>query len=646
MLSLFAYSSIAQITCHTPDPLPTGGLPELDCSATSPYFNENFINLPNSNDEPIKININLIFLQNDQGEGNFQEGNPEHDAYIDGFMARANGIYAKIKNPLNCPQGLIEDIKIQFDYKKYYIPNTFYWDFDNCNTGSCCPLIPGSGWYIDPLDDAILNDPNIRDGVNIYYNTSGSLYDDIVVNQSGCDNNALIPNGQCSQSPTISDFNQSQRITAPNAWLIFYYYKNCFTLAPFSATRAQELERNADYVTHEVGHAFALGHNDNDCGFSNMMGTDSDAVNDYLTPNQVGLMHRSLGRTNLRKFIACDQSHQVDQIVSTDETWDFDRRVYSDVVVEEGATLRITCQLLMPLDASIIVQRGARLIIDGGTITRANTCIGDEKWRGIQVHGNNAVEHTVEMLNENSPLQPDNPGIVLIKNSAIIEHAKAAITTNPSGLGWPAVQSYWNGLIHAENSTFRNNVHAIGFMRDDQLDGTENINLSAFIDCDFLNEDDLSRYGITCWEANNVLIDDCTFSHLTESGIIAYDSGLTIKRSTFNHNKHGIELRATAPLSAELTIGGPVVEDGNQFDNNEIGIYSMAARSLNLENNAFSNNFVGFYTFGESEYFLEENTFTSDIFGVGNVQTGKGLKRISCNTYTGNTVGMYNGGET
>lgn len=645
-LSLFSFGVVhSQVVCHFDDASwPLEDPDNMICSNNSEYFNDNFANLPTIDDSPIFINVNLFFLKNSEGQGNFEKGNPEHDAFITSFTNRANAILRNIQNPENCGEGVIKDIKLQFKFTRHYdIANTAHWDQDNCTNLFCCP--GGDNWYLDSLDDLIVSDPNIPRGINIYYNTSGNLYEDIVVNGSACINETSIPSGQCSMSPSFIDLDRSMRINAPNAWLKYYFLENCYTDFPFSTTRGWEIEANADYLTHEIGHALGLLH-DNYCNNSNVMNNTSSQVNDYFRPLQVGRMHRELGRSNLRQFVDCDQTHATSQVVNTDETWDFDRRVYGDIIVETGATLILTCKLLMPLNGRITVKRGARLILDGGTITRANTCIGNEKWQGIQIFGNNEIAHTASMLDENISLPAEAPGVVIVKNDAIIEHAKAAITTNPAGIGYPTVKGFWNGLIHASGSRFLNNIHAIGFMRDDQVDGTENINLSAFVDCEFINEDGLANFGVTTWEANNIFFDNCTFQNLNMAGILTYDSGLTIKNSTFSGNKHGVEVKATAPLSAELVIGGDQTLDGNFFTNNEVGVYGASIDKLDLARNTFNNNYVGFYAVGESEYEVNYNTFIGGEFGIGNIETGKGYKKTTCNEYFNTTVGMYNGGNT
>jgi len=127
----------------------------------------------------------------------------------------------------------------------------------------------------------------------------------------------------------------------------------------------------------------------------------------------------------------------------------------------------------MPKDGKIIVERGARLIIDGTTVSRANTCGGEEKWDGIYLRGNNEKGHNPSMLEENAPLVADNPAILIIKNDATIEYATRAIQTENSGFGLPYNELIImrNGLVSATDVTFRNNYVSCGLNNDDQIDG-------------------------------------------------------------------------------------------------------------------------------------------------------------------------------
>ena len=65
--------------------------------------------------------------------------------------------------------------------------------------------------------------------------------------------------------------------------------------------------------------------------------------------------------------------------------WDYNKSLNTDVLVESGGELIISCRVGMATDALIKVQRGARLqVIDGGTVTHNsvyNCNCKSERWK-------------------------------------------------------------------------------------------------------------------------------------------------------------------------------------------------------------------------------------------------------------------------
>jgi len=538
--------------------------------------------------------------------------------------------------------------------------DNFYWNFDNCS-GACCPFTPSSSWYLNPIDAIIRADPNIPPGINYYLTTSETKMNEVLDANGDCiaPPDIEIPDGSCSQNPSQTDFNLSSRVHGPNYWLIYEYRKECADLTglPFEElTRGWQLSTFSIYIRHEIGHSYGLGHRCGDiasCSASNLM-TDSDnscipngdGTRAYLDNNQIGIMHRSLGRSNLRQFVCCDETYGVPRIVEADETWDFDQRLYQDVIVQTGATLRLTCNHLMPKDGKIIVERGARLIIDGATVTRANTCEGEEKWDGIFLRGNNAKGHTPSMLDENAPLVSDNPAILIIKNDATIEYADRAIQTENDDLSFNDRIHLRNGLVSATDVTFRNNFVSCGFMIDDQIDLTPNLNLSHFTRCDFLDEDGTADFGVINWRTDNVLFDDCEFNGLNRGAIQAHTAGITIKNSRFYGNGTGTLLNTTGIVNQSIVIGTP--NEPNEYRDNGTGIKAIGINRLNVIGNTFTNNFHGIFCMGESEFLIEDNTFDHNIYSIGLENTGRSSKLSKCNSYESNpffSLNIYGAGE-
>lgn len=169
----------------------------------------------------------------------------------------------------------------------------------------------------------------------------------------------------------------------------------------------------------------------------------------YVSPMQMGKMHRTLSTSNVRKYIKETTSEpNYPLIVNNNETWDFDIQMYQDIVVKPGATLTIRCMVGMANNGRIIVERGARLIVDGGEINAWGT-----SWEGIQVWGtSNQSQH----INPNglSTYQ----GVVKVINQGLLRDAKHAILTAKCdenfNIDW---NGYFGGIVQCDNAKFINN---------------------------------------------------------------------------------------------------------------------------------------------------------------------------------------------
>ncbi|MDD2637073.1 MAG: hypothetical protein PHW82_16400, partial [Bacteroidales bacterium] len=98
----------------------------------------------------------------------------------------------------------------------------------------------------------------------------------------------------------------------------------------------------------------------------------------YLSPSQIGKAHRAAYFSALRRYVVDDCYDQNNPfIVDSDEIWDFNMRVYQDIIVQDGAECNIMCHVELPYNAKIIVKDGSILIVDG-TISGVNETL----WQG------------------------------------------------------------------------------------------------------------------------------------------------------------------------------------------------------------------------------------------------------------------------
>ncbi len=139
---------------------------------------------------------------------------------------------------------------------------------------------------------------------------------------------------------------------------------------------------------------------------NNIMG-GNNMLHYYFSPMQMGKMHRSLSIKSGKKYVKEDVYDNRVCKIKENETWNFDIRCYSDIIVERGATLTVTGKITMPEQGKIVVKRGAKLIVDGGIITGIR-----QKWGGMEIKKNrNGIQHLL-----------GREGEIELKNGAVIEN--------------------------------------------------------------------------------------------------------------------------------------------------------------------------------------------------------------------------------
>ena len=261
-------------------------------------------------------------------------------------------------------------------------------------------------------------------------------------------------------------------------------------------------------------------------------------------------------------------------ITEPNEIFDTDQDIPGDIIINTGAQLTVTATLRFGKGKGIRVARGAKLHINGGTLTK---CPDAEDWRGINVEGN----ATLTQPSAFSMPAANEAGVVLINNLAHVEWARTTISTTRFNEGWNS--AYWGGLVHCENATFSANGRGAAFMKYDLP------NQSKFINCT-MESDGVGYAGVTIWDTDNVTFNRCRFYNMSSQGILTYDAGAIVKDGNdFHHNWRGISSRATYPYSAFLEVGD-LSSDPNYFLDNWFHIESNASKygpGLSIINNEF-----------------------------------------------------------
>ncbi len=121
--------------------------------------------IPTETQESIFVRVNFIFLQRDDGSGNFHKDSVEQQEVLDTSVSWLNYIYSHLSMPDNtCTHksgGFIPDIKIKFLVNKVYIKDSYAWNNRNNPDDIQCP--DDTNWHLYYLDNQINNDPAIQE---------------------------------------------------------------------------------------------------------------------------------------------------------------------------------------------------------------------------------------------------------------------------------------------------------------------------------------------------------------------------------------------------------------------------------------------------------------------------------------------------
>ena len=596
--------------------------------------------------QPIKtINVNINILQKDDGSGNFQD-NEDTRIRFRQIFAWINQFYSS--GAPSDPIGWVEELpsydsRIRFSIGEegseriYFYKNTDYWNHSNSSSVYS---------YVSRVY------PERMNAINVY--VFGNPMD-------------TIRNASATLPTENFDFNQ---------------YVKCYFWQPISDYAI------ANLLGHEFGHSLDLLHtyhartapaicNTNhdefirdvfmldtitqecNCPHYAVWGADAYAVNGdgitnnlmggnseqkYTSPLQVGMMHRSLSLTSVRKYVTCEKS-DIALVITNNEFWNLNIKLYQDLIIESGATLTISDNVIMLPDAKIIIKPGGKLIVDGATIT--TDIYETRKWQGIQVWG---IDSLHQYLSNGQYLQ----GVLELRNGATIENAVCAVD-----LWNPLDEHSEGGIVWATDAIFRNNaktVHAINYSNYSPSSGVEAHNMSWFRNCSFIIDSDYIGNNTfnNHVELNNVdgikfyacsFSVDNTASQLASSisAIYASSAGFTVTsecsspgfpcpesdliRSTFNGFDNAIHVTNNGGSVRTFSVSG------SEFWNNEKGIYAtntgyatIIKNIFNVGNNAQCN--YGIYVDGVANFCIEENNFlrntstTNRTYGIAVENSG------------------------
>ncbi len=393
---------------------------------------------PNSPILPIRVN--LIFLQKDNGSGNFRISNSNEIQFVrlavskaswwlsnlmtnippnitpcssyvsDSRIALQIGNEIEIKNdslwgiPYGCPYNHPFAVLAQYFDTLYPPAMQFFFFVDTC-------------WYEWLASgECSCNNTMCNLGYSNYC-CSGNFSCTIV-------NGSYPTPGGCSMLPSFS-INRYTFINYSNNYIhyldascevfrksIVGNTSSCYPLNIYLDCINDGL---AELILHEVAHAlFVQYSHNNSCGH---------LLNTYfgrpiaLTPTQVADMRAALSLMNVRRFVVgCPYSSTDTLTIAQNFTWDADARLYRSVAIKNNAVVRLTTYWRIPTNATIHVYPGATLIVDSGQVVNGCGQCGTR----FKIEGQMVLRNTVLNLEAGSVLHITSTGVLKVDSTAAL----------------------------------------------------------------------------------------------------------------------------------------------------------------------------------------------------------------------------------
>lgn len=652
-----------EVGCATPDLPPVEMMgPTLSCVHEDKWSSTNNADyLPTPSDDIKTVRVFLHVIQKSDGTGNFVSTDPVHINYLNAMFNPPNSAGGPSVNDIygnTQPQAhntiidpiTVTDTRVRFELMGIqFHQNDLAWSNGNPtptvqNTGDLCADYCHNLYAVSPCEY-----------LNIYIIGRINLID---VASAGCG-----PGQFVNYQNVYSNWVQHPPGTLVNAYGN-WYPANVYGGDPFIIN---------GLMAHEIGHNLGFNHAWTSCTqfpdqvcpgnvwcspyfatlsppcVNNVMGYSDSKV--HWTPLQMGHMHQMLTATYRSGWLKnCDRDPALDKFITSDETWNWARVMGGELTVEPGATLTIKCRVDMPHDGKVVVKPGARLIIDGGYIT-TTCCHGF--WPGIQAWG------TTSQHQYGSPI-PTYQALVILKNGAVIEHAREAIQTmNPDNWNMIGGVVQVQGTPSQVGGTFLNCRRAVSYVKYQNFNpynATQpRSNRSYFNYCDFIVDDDYRGVDdfyahVSMWYVDGINFRACNFRNeqtgITESsklgqGIISIDAKYNVTgrcnvilpccidcpeanwtKGTFVGLDHGIHA-LNGVTDRAFTV------DRCRFENNVLGVFASGMTNYSVTRNEFEfgeRNVVldggedinfedrhrGVFSYYSSGFRIEENDFARD----------------------------------
>jgi hypothetical protein len=327
-----------------------------------------------------------------------------------------------------------------------------------------------------------------------------------------------------------------------------------------------------------------------------------------LTPCQVGRIHWTLSNSDigLERFLVstnpdvysmtpsgyCDIS-EPDLVIPSgyNVEWEFPRQIRSNVLVKSGGKLTVRCDVGLPRDATITVEKQGQLTVVGARLY--NNCDG-EHWQGIIVQGDPNLTQDYDIFN-----QTYYQGRVRLQSGTVIEKAKTGVS------------SVGGGIVAVSGTQFLNCLNRAAEIRNFQNwninNGRPKGNASYFNGCKFVADNNYAGSMVSDFyemiglqKVDGIQVQGCTFEN---TAIANYQNDRKFGLKATNAGFSVGELCTIMPCIGAVPSSFTGFDRGIFVDNN-VGI-----RNFSVSNSNFSDNVVGIEAQHIRGAFVASNTF-------------------------------------
>lgn len=525
------------------------------------------------------IKISFHFIQDDNGGNNWTDDQSHRD--------RVN----QIKNWMNermanlyAPSDPITGVTSQTNSKiQYEITGIYFYRNSNLNglslTGGQASVYND---YINSIDPS-----RIKNSLPIYVtrgsytgNTKASAFNDLFPSESNLAQNSAIVSFGGADDPGKDN---------PLAMLLNHEIGHAMDLhhtfgeGPYNKSATDYLSDvfNTTWSTYCNPPAnYACAHQRDGDAYDNNLRTTNNIMGnsalEYLSPLQLGTIHRTLALKNVRKYVKEMNSAVSNVTVNQNEIWDFDIQMYQNILVTNGATLNIICKVAMANNGIIKVDPGATLVLSGAQLTSWGSM-----WDGIILYPGSRLIVQNNATIENALLAVDSKG------GAIFTIEDSKLNRNYKGILMEPYAGTHTGFIRNSSITcLDNNGNPTNLLLSPKA------GLPAYSGIE-INNVGQATIGIDIAGKTN------TFDNL-EMGIVNTNSNLTVYNNKFNRIKwvtnsqlgRAIYSANSDVPAAEKTliIGGSANADRkNIFTNCYMGTYASLNQDVNIVSNKFTN---------------------------------------------------------